>query len=1270
MTKGTEEEEESSRLWGADGRFALLGPLGAGGMGVVYEIYDRSRDMRLAVKKLRRPTPRGLLRFKDEFRALRDVRHPNLVVLGDLIEDRGNWYFTMEVVDGVDFMTFVRPPTQAREEGMAWPELTATVTRHVPMARGDAETLAEPELTKATIDESSDGRSAPTSLTNDGELDEQRLRHALAQLALGVAALHSAGKVHRDLKPSNILVERSGRLVILDFGVAASMERSEGRDQRVGTIAYMAPEQAGGYALSPAADWYAVGILIYRAITGRLPFSGAPDGVLAAKRRRLPPSPRDVHPTLPASLDDLAELSMALLAPEPVHRPAAAEILARLDAKSDTPSSQADGSIFIGRDEELARLHRALASSQRGSLECVVVEGESGVGKSTTVAAFAASVIARAERARQPPPLILRGRCHEREAVPYKAFDGVIDDLARHLAERDQELPLDGAQLAALLRTFPALGIAFASSTVQPLANDRSSIRSLAFSALIELLRRVAASVPTLVMIDDLQWADLDSLALLRELLDASPPPALLLLVTARRTPEAAIALAHLHRSVERISLQGLPGADAVLLARALRGPRPPIAEAILRQLVTEADGHPMFLAELVRQIELEAPVRLTLDEALRARVARLTDAQQRLMAYVAVAGAPVPHRAIAFAAAVHPEEYAREIDILRSDHLVRIRGAGQDDLIEPYHDRLREALYDGLDAAERQRMHAMLGESLEAAGCSSELLVDHFARGGELGRAATHAIAAGAIAHKQNAFERAADFYRMALRSETLATSDIIVVTTSLGESLQNAGRGREAAEAFAAAARLIVDDDARRLDLERRSAEQLLMGGYVVAGKAAAARVLAGINLPLLPPTTTTLLRLLTQLARFRLGKLRWHPRAASECPPEKLRRVDTFWTLGAGLCLVDTVCGMYYAARGLREALPAGEPFRLARASTTVSVVASALDQGPLARRLKALSADAAKADGTSIVSFYPEVATVVYEFLHEQAWERARTQAESALNCWKRAGMGRGFESDFATQFLTWSLAMQGNITRERNTVAPLVRDAARAGNRFLEVGLRVFHHQPELAADRPGEARRNVRDAIDEWLDEPGFQLPHCWAAFSLRSVALYEGRLVDDEADAALWQTLRSSVLLQIGYVRARAQCVTARLLIARALEQQSAGNPSEARALLGRARRLGKRLMRYHGPVSKLWAQMVMAGCRAAAGDEEGAADILAPLIDSFDAAGCELHAACTRYRLGHLWGGERGGELIAAASSWLARQGVVAPTRLVATIAPGWRD
>src|SRR5262249_51168164 len=125
MARATSAVEPATRVLAE--RFELVRPLGRGGMGTVYEALDRERGIRVALKMLQQVSADSLLRFKTEFRAVQDVHHPNLVTLGELIEDRGQWWLTMELVDGVGFVHHVRPAGQLDEGRLrtALPQLVA-----------------------------------------------------------------------------------------------------------------------------------------------------------------------------------------------------------------------------------------------------------------------------------------------------------------------------------------------------------------------------------------------------------------------------------------------------------------------------------------------------------------------------------------------------------------------------------------------------------------------------------------------------------------------------------------------------------------------------------------------------------------------------------------------------------------------------------------------------------------------------------------------------------------------------------------------------------------------------------------------------------------------------------------------------------------------------------------------------------------------------------------------------------------------------------------
>ena len=226
------------------GRYEIKQELGRGGMGIVYRAYDPAHQRYVALKTLPHADGTLLSRFKREFRLLAGVDHPNIVKLFELASDGNTWYFTMEIVTGVDLLTYLRSASDQRLQESG-PNLDVTQ-----------------DLT-------------PICLSVE---KQARLRDAFGQLAHAVATLHGEGIVHRDIKPSNVMVTADGRVVLLDFGLVAETD-SSGIYQSIhqnlmGTAAYMSPEQAACDPVTIASDWYSIGVMLYQSLTGKLPFSG------------------------------------------------------------------------------------------------------------------------------------------------------------------------------------------------------------------------------------------------------------------------------------------------------------------------------------------------------------------------------------------------------------------------------------------------------------------------------------------------------------------------------------------------------------------------------------------------------------------------------------------------------------------------------------------------------------------------------------------------------------------------------------------------------------------------------------------------------------------------------------------------------------------------------------------------------------------------------------------------------------------------------------
>lgn len=897
-------------------RFTIVRQLGSGGMGVVYEAIDQNNGRHVALKTMRAPSGDALLRFKQEFRALQDIHHPNLITLGDLIAEAGQWWFSMELVRGVNFLAYVRPvPKLGPQDSQVALGETAPQPMTPPMP---AKVSAPTERLLATVD------TAPPSF------DETRLRAAFLQLIEGLHALHLAHKVHRDIKPDNALVAEGGRVIILDFGLVGESLQSE--SAVIGTVAYMAPEQAAGRPVGPAADWYSVGVLLYEALTGRLPFEGTTLEILADKQSRLPPAPSSLVPQLPLDLD---ELCMDLLHTQPSERPDFIEIRRRL-LPAASPQQEVDhsGAFFVGRRQEMETLSLAFAETLKGQARTVLLHGESGVGKSAAMRRFADQVSEQTSGL-----VVLAGRCYEHESVPFKAIDGLIDQLARTLKRWPQSTveALLPRRAAVLLQAFPVLGLVpvLAKMPAGPgtLAADPQEQRSRVFTALRELLGRMAERQPLLLLIDDLQWTDADSLALLASVMNPPDEPSLLLVGTVRtgttvlrgtwvdpERPSDRVQHLHLHQ---------LSKEEALHLAQQMAGPHGISEAGRLQRLVEETGGHPLFIQELVRHTtshKADDPPRL--DDALWARIGDLPKPAQELLRLCAVMGSPLPVNIAIQATALQLDEIDRSLVQLRAAYLLRASlhdynsdsGAQEIRAVEPYHDRIRELIVERLPTEYRRNCHQRLAEALEALGANDpEALSYHYEGAGELAAAGRYALQAADKAIQALAFERAARFYQQALEWLKPTGDGKRELLIKRAEACINAGRGSEAAALFIEATE--GADPQRSSALRLRAGDQYLRSGYFNQGLDLVKRAFEELGLIYYTTIVGLIVSILLYGIWLRLRGLRFRERSKANLPDIEQARLQALRVCVDGFLTIDPFRTMEFYQRYLSRALKFG-------------------------------------------------------------------------------------------------------------------------------------------------------------------------------------------------------------------------------------------------------------------------------------------------------------------------------------------------------------
>ncbi len=236
-------------------RYQLGDPIGRGGMATIYRARDIQTGRIVAIKVLREvysTDPKFVVRFQRGAKAQLALQHPNIVQVFDYGQTDGNYYIVMELIEGTDLRRYLR---------------------------------------------------------SRGVLDIDRAIIIAHDVALGLGAAHRRGIVHRSVKPQNILIGRDGSIKLTDFGIASvykdiNDERLTDTGMTLGTVQYFPPEQAQGEIVSPAADVYSLGIVIYEMLTGRPPFDGdTPVAVAMQHIQDRPTLPSQLNPNIPLALE-------------------------------------------------------------------------------------------------------------------------------------------------------------------------------------------------------------------------------------------------------------------------------------------------------------------------------------------------------------------------------------------------------------------------------------------------------------------------------------------------------------------------------------------------------------------------------------------------------------------------------------------------------------------------------------------------------------------------------------------------------------------------------------------------------------------------------------------------------------------------------------------------------------------------------------------------------------------------------------------------------
>jgi tetratricopeptide (TPR) repeat protein len=627
--------------------------------------------------------------------------------------------------------------------------------------------------------------------------------------ALGYA--HAHGVIHRDVKPENIMISGDHALMA-DFGIARALsvvgeDRLTETGLSLGTPTYMSPEQAAGDDQADRrSDLYSLGCVLYEMLAGQPPFTGAnPQAILARHVLDPVPSLRTVRSNVPAGLEaairralskvpgdrfasaaDFIEALKRGAAGSPVESPPGQEATRPVSRATAVPAAprpalEVPTIALVGRAEEWNCLTRAWPAAQRGPPRCVLVSGIAGIGKTRLVEEFV-------RWADQQGGAIATSRCYGTVGrLPYAP----LADWLRSPALRESLSDLPEVWRGEIAGLLPEMGIQPFDTGARRDVPQAEARRRL-FEAMIRAI--AGAPQPLLLFVDDIQWADRDTLEWIGYFLRSDEPLRVLVLATLRlgEVPledRLNAVLLDLRREgrIEEISLEPLNAAETTALAIAVAGAA--LDTAAAQRLHRETEGHPLYIVEILRakesgvdsadrlpaNVSAERPAtrpegRRSLPQrvlaTIEARLAQLSNSARRVIGVAAVIGREFRLDTLVENSEMSEDGTASALDELLERRLVREQIGGSYDFS---HDNIRQVAYAGLGSSRRRLLHQRIARAQVVSAAGSPATAAAIAKHLELGGlneeaihhyklAAEHALSlyagADAVLHLERAIE------------------------------------------------------------------------------------------------------------------------------------------------------------------------------------------------------------------------------------------------------------------------------------------------------------------------------------------------------------------------------------------------------------------------------------------------------------------------------------------------------------------------------------
>jgi len=738
-----------------NGRYAIIKKLGEGGKGIVYKARDTALNRVVAIKMLRSAVSSedAYSRFMREAQAVAKLNHPNIVSIYDIGKEGEKQFFVLEFVDGMSL----------RELMKTYPE---------------------------------------------GKCDLQTVLRISIDVCSALQYAHSQGVLHRDLKPENILITEEGIAKLMDFGLAKMLGQPSITQEGiiVGTVAYVAPENALGKGADAKSDLYSFGAVLYEMVTGKPPFAGEdPVKVIFGHIHDYPVSPIRLNSKVPQAL---ADCIMKLLEKEPgkryqnaaalleVLRGIGEDFLRETLVPSRKPSvvvpSPRPSAIkeiqLIDRVEEMSLLKEAVDRAVRGEGGLVFLYGEAGIGKTRLARELGAYARLRGMQ-------VLYGRCpalFRMDGVPpYVLWNEVIKDYLQICAPE---------QLYKVIGYYPSEVCKLVPEVKQKLGTIPQSLpispeheRDRLFEAVSQLVTNISKEAPLLVVLDDLQWTDQSSLLLLHYLARGVHKESLLLLgdyrdsdIDERHPLTPVLTELNRERLLQSVQLKRMSFDDISEMIKQILE-QDDVQREFCQLVYEKTKGNPFFAEEVIKSLKEEEVIYRdgnkwkikevaqiefpkTVKSVIKARISRLDDDCQNVLTLASFVGKDFTFEALCGVTGVEEDKLLELLEKMLKTGLIKEKLIRGEDVYSFTDIIVRDVVHEEVSLLRHKKLHGVVGCALEkvyADNVDQHLgeLAYHFLEGGDKKKALDYFLKAGEKAANIYANGEAASYFQSALR-------------------------------------------------------------------------------------------------------------------------------------------------------------------------------------------------------------------------------------------------------------------------------------------------------------------------------------------------------------------------------------------------------------------------------------------------------------------------------------------------------------------------